>query len=268
MSGRIRTLKPELLEDERTAGLSDGAFRLFVGMILLADDYGNLGAHSKRLCAAVFWNSRESRECSREIRECVEAGLLRLYEVNGQRFAHLTGWKKHQRVDRPGKPRVPGPEHGENVEVLTDSRESRESVANVSREFHGDPAPDPDPDHDPDPDVYAASQGEAPPPGPESKPKRSRKKPATHAPPSDADPSVVAVWAAKWDIPQEHPKFSEFVDWHRANGKARADWKAAWRNWTKPKDWEQRSGTRQLRAVQPVDETAPWLRAFDGGKNG
>jgi two-component system sensor histidine kinase BaeS len=37
MSGRIRTIKPELLDDERTATLSDAAFRLFIGLILLAD---------------------------------------------------------------------------------------------------------------------------------------------------------------------------------------------------------------------------------------
>ena len=150
MSGRIRTIKPELLEDEKTAGLSDGAFRLFVGMILLADDYGNLSAHEKRLSAAIFWHSRESRECSRELRECLASGLVSLYEVNGQTFAHLNGWTRHQRVDKPGKPRVPKPSDGKNIEELKDSRESRESVASVSRGPRVSLAPDPDPDPDPE----------------------------------------------------------------------------------------------------------------------
>lgn len=44
---RIRTLKPEILEDARTAGLSDAAFRLFVAMIVLADDHGNLRADDR-----------------------------------------------------------------------------------------------------------------------------------------------------------------------------------------------------------------------------
>ena len=44
MSGRIRTIKPELLDDAVTAGLSDMAFRLFVSSIVLADDYGRLRA--------------------------------------------------------------------------------------------------------------------------------------------------------------------------------------------------------------------------------
>jgi len=41
VAGRIRCIKPELLEDERTAGLSHEAFRLFIGLILLSDDEGN-----------------------------------------------------------------------------------------------------------------------------------------------------------------------------------------------------------------------------------
>lgn len=55
MAGRIRTLKPEMLEDAIIAELSDTAFRLFVGMILLADDAGRLRADSRYLAGQIFW---------------------------------------------------------------------------------------------------------------------------------------------------------------------------------------------------------------------
>ena len=49
MSGRIRTIKPELLEDAITAGLSDSAFRVFVGMILFVLFWGWIGYEVLRM---------------------------------------------------------------------------------------------------------------------------------------------------------------------------------------------------------------------------
>jgi hypothetical protein len=155
VSGRIRSIKPELMEDERTAGLSHEAFRLFVGMILLADDHGNLRANPKQLDAVVFW-SRESREdLARLLEELARASLVTLYTVRGQPYAALNGWKKHQRVDHPGKPRVPGPSEADRPEPpkpdeKPDSRDSREDLAKPSRGSPETLAPDPDPDPDPD----------------------------------------------------------------------------------------------------------------------
>ena len=65
MAGRIRTIKPELLEDDATAGLSDSAWRVFVSMLLLADDYGNLRANPMLLDAAIFWGANAGRDWSR-----------------------------------------------------------------------------------------------------------------------------------------------------------------------------------------------------------
>lgn len=107
MAGRIRTLKPELLEDAKTAGLSDTAFRLFVSAILLADDYGNLRAEPGYLRGQIWWKREPSAAFDAALDEL--APLVALYEVNGQRYGHIRGWTKHQRVDRPGKPRCPPP---------------------------------------------------------------------------------------------------------------------------------------------------------------
>src|ERR1700730_17376455 len=98
MGGRIRSIKPELLEDERTAGLSHVAFRLFMGLILLSDDYGNLRATPALLAGSVFW-AQSVDDVVPVLQELVTAGLVRLYTVRGQRYGHLTGWARHQRVD-------------------------------------------------------------------------------------------------------------------------------------------------------------------------
>jgi hypothetical protein len=108
MAGRIRTIKPELLDDAKTAKLTDRQWRLFVSLLLLADDYGNMHGDVRRIDAAVFWGSSgDSAELL--LSELKGVGLIQQYEVGGQAYIHLTGWTKHQKVDKPGKPRVPGP---------------------------------------------------------------------------------------------------------------------------------------------------------------
>jgi len=125
---RIRTIKPELLEDERTALLTHLEWRLFVSLLLLADDYGNFRAAPGRVKGTALWAFPDVDVAS-ALRALDAYGLLELYEVDGQAYGHISGWSKHQKVDHPGKPTCPGPEtHG-----ATRSRESREEVATVSR---------------------------------------------------------------------------------------------------------------------------------------
>lgn len=106
MSGRIRTIKPELLEDAVTAGLSDVAFRLFIACILLADDYGNLRFEPEWIRGQVYWKrSVDSEQFSSAFAEL--AAVITSYEVKGQRYGAIKNWAKHQKVSHPGKPRVP-----------------------------------------------------------------------------------------------------------------------------------------------------------------
>jgi hypothetical protein len=122
---RIRTLKPEILEDEMTAGLSDAAFRLFVAMIVLADDHGNIRAETRWLEGQVWWSRRFAEvrgeiprvaamgaRAQEALTELSAASLIELYEVRSQLYAHIRSWEKHQRIDNAGKPRVPLPSEG------------------------------------------------------------------------------------------------------------------------------------------------------------
>lgn len=113
--GRIRTIKPELLEDERAAELSDAAWRLFVSALLLADDYGNLRASPKYLAAHVWQDTARARDVDRALAELAEARLMVLYEVDGQHYAAIRSWRKHQRIDNAGKRSCP-PSPNEPVE--------------------------------------------------------------------------------------------------------------------------------------------------------
>lgn len=110
MSGRIRSIKPDWLEDERMVLASSDARVLSVALILLADDYGNGRASVPLLVGRVF--PGKPPETLANALEGLTGWFVLLYEVGGQRYFHLRNWKKHQRVDHPGKPQVPPPPEG------------------------------------------------------------------------------------------------------------------------------------------------------------
>lgn len=146
MSGRIRTVKPEWLEDEKLCSLSDEARVLSIALIVMADDYGN-GRGNERRIASQVWGYHPREGLARVSRACIELseiGFVRFYEVAGERYYHVTHWTRHQRVDKPGKPRVPAP----------NSRESRESPARPTG-LTPTPTPTITTDDDADPRVRA-----------------------------------------------------------------------------------------------------------------
>ncbi len=129
MSGRIRTIKPELLEDAVTAGLGDSAFRLFIGLILLADDYGNMRAEPRYLEGQIYWSAIPEKSVATS---CKELGpLVTFYKVRGQLYAHINGWEKHQKISHKGNPRVPRPEDRDNSDS-GDFGNPPESLRNLS----------------------------------------------------------------------------------------------------------------------------------------
>ena len=153
--GRIRTVKPEWLEDELLAGASDEARVLSIALILMADDHGR-GRASIAVIASGAWRYEMERDegaratetlakASRALRELVEIGFARLYEVSRQRYYELPNWTRHQRVDKPGQPRVPLPVEAESSTISqsdSDSRDRRETVASDSGESRETLAPD------------------------------------------------------------------------------------------------------------------------------
>lgn len=154
---RIRTIKPEILSDARTAGLSDASFRLFISAISLADDYGNLPGDERWLKSQIWWAHDTPPRIAEILRELRRANLVTVYAVRDQTYLHLNGWTKHQRVDNAGKPLVPRPDDTEAREIVQDETtgetalgDSPRFAANL-RDSRLDPDPDLDHDHDPKP---------------------------------------------------------------------------------------------------------------------
>ena len=162
MAGRIRSIKPEILDDEEVSALSDEAWRLWVSMWLLADDAGNCRAGDRYLAAQVWQDTGRSPRVAAILRELRRGKRLEIYIHKGERYAHIRNWEKHQRIDNAGRPRVPGPTH-ENSSPWEPSRgESRRISESLSESPLRPPTSDQRPPTN-DPDISPPAPLDAPP---------------------------------------------------------------------------------------------------------
>lgn len=128
MANRIRSMKPEILEDEKTAFLSHLEYRLFTGSWIIADDYGNMRGDPDYLRCQIIWAAKETRETVADaLDQIVRVGLIDRYTVRGQTYYHIVSFAKHQRIDKPGKPKCPGPDQSDGSESTADNRSRNHS---------------------------------------------------------------------------------------------------------------------------------------------
>jgi hypothetical protein len=102
---RIRTIKPEYWTDERVGECSVSARLLFIACWNFSDDHGGLDRSSRQLKAQAF--PYDNVDCESLVQELLRAGLLIEYEVSGKKYLHIKGFRTHQKVEKPAKPRVP-----------------------------------------------------------------------------------------------------------------------------------------------------------------
>jgi hypothetical protein len=158
---RIRTIKPEWLEDERMAEASSDARVLSIALILLADDVGR-GRLNKATAARCF--PADPATFDRAFAE-LQGWFVERYEVRGQGYFAIVNFRKHQKIDRPSKPRTPEPpgDHQEAsdseclrpksaVQEITPNEDTRETLASPRedsssprRGFVDGPGPGPGP---------------------------------------------------------------------------------------------------------------------------
>jgi len=139
---RIRSIKPEWLDDEKLAACSDGARVLSIAVILVADDHG-CGRANHTWLSGIAWTYHDDPDRPRRVaeflRELETCGFIRTYMVRGQRYYEIVNWRKHQRCDNAGKRRVPGPDEedpsgstGGSAPVQSEFAETRGEPPNSS----------------------------------------------------------------------------------------------------------------------------------------
>ncbi len=217
---RIRTLKPEILDDEKVAPLSDTAFRLFTSFVILADDHGNARADVRWLTGQVWWAHMEPPNVLHALVELCRASLIDVYAVRGGTYVHLRGWEKHQRIDNAGKNRVPLPKDPDahtievTIECFAEIRGEPPRLAAGSR-----PGPGRDQEGKGMEEAAAVPQPKLNPP--------TRK----HRIPPDWKPRPEEEQSARERGLDCAAEAAHFLDHHTAKGEPGIDWHAAFRNW-------------------------------------
>lgn len=136
---RIRTIKPEFWSSDDIAGLDLEDRLLFIGLWSYVDDNG-VGLDKEHLIVSelfprdLYMNHRETiARVSRGLQHLFLAGLIVRYEVDGEAFLQIVSWDKHQRIDRPNKPRFPC-YTGDRETLARHSRDYRANVASGTEE--------------------------------------------------------------------------------------------------------------------------------------
>jgi hypothetical protein len=105
---RIRSVKPEFWTSEQVMRLSIPARLAFIGMWNYCDDAGNIPASNMGLKAKLFpSDTLETTSMQGWTGELLREGLIAEYEAAGHAFWHVTGWWRHQRIEKPQPPKYP-----------------------------------------------------------------------------------------------------------------------------------------------------------------
>ncbi|WP_342616968.1 hypothetical protein [Rhodoferax sp. GW822-FHT02A01] len=214
---RIRSIKPEFWVSEQVAECSPNARLTFIGMWNFCDDRGVHPAKPKTLKAELFpMDDVTSIAIAEWVNELIAVGLVAEFEHADASYWHVTGWGKHQKIDKPSY-KYPAPETAENsdkplIPFVEDS-------SNASR------APPPGVDRS----GVDRSGGEIA-PSPKARPSSDKKPRKTAIPADFAVSDRVKVWAEKHGHTQLDQHLEHFVGKAIANGYTYADWDEALMN--------------------------------------
>lgn len=106
---RMRMVKPEFCVSEQLAECSPNARLTFVLMWMFCDDQGIHPAKPRALKGEIFPLDEgiTAKQVEAWVGELIAVGLLREYEVGSDVYWIVTGWSKHQRIDKPSKKHPP-----------------------------------------------------------------------------------------------------------------------------------------------------------------
>jgi hypothetical protein len=108
---RIRTIKPEFFTSLTIADLTIEARLTFIGLWTHVDDEGRC-VDDARLIKAAVWplDDRTATDVEKDLGALSESSLILRYTVGGRSYIAIRSWSEHQKINRPTKSRLPGPD--------------------------------------------------------------------------------------------------------------------------------------------------------------
>jgi hypothetical protein len=110
---RIRSIKPDIWDDDAVSDVSRLARLLYVGLITQADDDGRLSGSAKWIDSQVFPydDDTDIAEIRDWLTELARHGLIVAYKAEGKPYIQIQNWRKHQSIDKRWykESKLPGP---------------------------------------------------------------------------------------------------------------------------------------------------------------
>lgn len=130
-----RILKESITTSARLAKLSHFEFRLWVGLITQADDYGCGDARASIVRNFVFplMEDVTVKDVERAMKRLEKVGCIRIYRVEDRPYFWFPNWLEHQRL-RSHKPKFPQPPE---LEAVIARRRAESAAASEKRKKAG-----------------------------------------------------------------------------------------------------------------------------------
>lgn len=221
---RIRTIKPEFWVSEQIAECSASARLTFVGLWTFCDDNGVHPAKPKTLKAKLYpMDDISAGDVADWMQELIRVGLVAEFEADGATYWHVTGWTKHQKIDRPSY-KYPTP-----PSVSTTPRQALAESSTNTSEDSSDAPPRMGMDRNgvEGKGVDSESRTEWMTAPAQAKSTESRKSRQTQLPGDFGISDRVKTWASKHGHTNLQPHLDALVSYAKRKGATYADWDEA-----------------------------------------
>ena len=137
-----RIIHESAFTSEKIAALTDFEFRLWVGLITLADDLGRGDARPAIVRGRLFpfHEKLTNRAVERALEALEKVGCIERYTVRGKPYFRFPHWEDHQRV-RNVRPKYPGPEEADAAAACGEVRQNAANGGEVRPESESESNP-------------------------------------------------------------------------------------------------------------------------------
>lgn len=158
-----RIIKESICTSDSVAQMTDFEFRLWIGLIVQADDAGRGDARPAIIKGSVFplRETVTARQVEQALHGLATKGIVSLYDVGGKPYFVLPTWAAHQRV-RDCRPKYPEPplENVNSPQLAADCGNAPQVAASCRRlpQLAADCGLNPNPNPNPNPNTYICAE--------------------------------------------------------------------------------------------------------------
>ena len=245
LMARIRSIKPEFWVSEQIAECSTNARLTFIGLWNFSDDNGVHPAKPKTLKAELFpMDALPAADVAVWIDELIRVGLVAEFMHEGEAFWHVTGWARHQKIDRPSF-KYPSP-------IDPNSTPTRRGLAEHSSNTRRAPPPGVD-------RSGVESKGEEQGASPQARPAANRSDTGTRLPKDWTLTDELRAYCREKrpDLDPDDVAESFRLYWVAVPGTdgRKADWAAAFQGWVRKEHSPRGGGRRMASNPMHADDT-------------